>query len=106
MKTAKDLAREIQNEDTSVRKAANPKQGDAILGRKLREFRKANGLTVVVVSSEFGKVHSYVSNIEAGNALPSLRMLIKLAAFYEVALDDLAGHMVDDERSGVSGGGA
>lgn len=98
MKTAKDLAREIQNEDTSVRKAAKPKHGDVELGRKLRELRKANGLTMVAVSSAFGKVHSHVSNIEYGNALPSLRMLTKFAAFYEVTLDDLAGHMVDDER--------
>lgn len=49
------------------------------LGKKLREVRKAKGLTLKEVAEQIGKTESYLSQLENGKTNPSLASLKKLA---------------------------
>jgi len=60
------------------------------LGEKLRTLRQQQGLTVRELASELGiKSRSHISDIETGKNKPSLDLLTKIMAFYEVSCDQL-----------------
>lgn len=71
----------------------------AALGARLRQLRTERGLTAeeLVYGSEVGS-KGYLSDIEAGRALPSLKILKRLADYLGVALLDLVTFANEDPR--------
>ena len=59
-----------------------------VIGRKLRELRKANRLTLKQVAQKAGCTESYISQLENGNANPSISTLKKIAAVFNVQIVD------------------
>jgi transcriptional regulator with XRE-family HTH domain len=59
------------------------------LGRKVREFRKAVGLSQEALALEAGIDRTYVSQLERGICNPSLLVLHKLAKILQVKVVDL-----------------
>lgn len=98
------LARQMRKNPNMVGKPVPPvgtsytpdawRTGDDILGDKLRKLRHSNALDGATVAKELGVVKQILYAVERGEQLPSLSTLIRLAAFYEVTLDRLCGHMV------------
>lgn len=73
-------------------------KGNVELAVKIRELRVSRGLTLRQLEAETGLSNPYLSQMEHGYSMPGIRPLVALAAFYGITLDDLAGHMVDEER--------
>jgi len=61
------------------------------LGRAVRERRRARGLTQTQLGDPFTK--GFVSEVERGRSLPSLRALTFLAGRLEVPLSELLGEV-------------
>jgi transcriptional regulator with XRE-family HTH domain len=59
------------------------------LGTRLRMLRKARGYTLADVSKETDLSVSFLSDIERGHTKPSLDSLEKLAACYQLTVNDL-----------------
>jgi len=59
-------------------------------GEKLRTLRQRNGLTMRRLSEMLGVRDSYISQLESGDKIPNVAMLIKVADVFHVALDQLA----------------
>lgn len=72
---------------------ASKRAGDAELGRKLTALRKKHRLIQAQVSDETGIGRSNLAAFESGLFMPTLPALATLAAFYDVTLDELAGHL-------------
>ena len=59
-------------------------------GERLRMLRKSiNGLKLVDVAKETGLSVSFLSDMERGQTRPSIETIRKLAAYYEVSIDEL-----------------
>ena len=69
----------------------------ALVGRNLRRYRLAAGLSQEEVAARAGMDLSYLSNIERGRRNPSLLMLADLASVFDVKVGDLL-----DEDEGQS----
>lgn len=54
------------------------------LGQKLRSVRNSRGLTLEEVSSELDVTPSYLSEIERGKKIPSLKILCNLSSFLDL----------------------
>lgn len=63
----------------------------------IREIRKGKKMTLAQVEQRSGISTAYLSNIERGQAVPSLGVLEKLAACYEVSLSCLVEMMKTKE---------
>ena len=61
----------------------------AVLGQRLREARKARQLTLEQVAAASGVSHALVSKIENFRTIPSLPVLVRLAASLGMDLGDL-----------------
>lgn len=59
------------------------------LGARLRELRVASGLDVTSLAERCGMKQPYLSRVEAGRTLPSLRTLAKIAIGLGVPLPHL-----------------
>ena len=59
-----------------------------VIGKKLRELRKGNRLTLREVAEKAGCTESYISQLENGNANPSISTLKKIAAVFNVQVVD------------------
>lgn len=59
---------------------------------RLRELRKAKGLTLEEVASKLGLRNQYISNYELGRRNPDYDTLKKFADFYGVTTDYLLEH--------------
>jgi len=59
-------------------------------GEKLRTLRQQNGLTMRRLSEMLGVRDSYISQLESGDKIPNVAMLIKVADVFHVSLDQLA----------------
>lgn len=59
------------------------------LGARLRALREAAGLDVTSLAGRCGMKQPYLSRVEAGRTLPSLRTLAKLAIALGVPLSDV-----------------
>lgn len=65
------------------------------LSDMLKILRTSNGLTQKQVAN-YLKINQYnLSDYETGRAKPDIDTLIKLADLYEVSLDDMLGHKVN-----------
>lgn len=60
-----------------------------LIGNRLRKIRKDKGLTLKEVSKEIGISLPFLSDVERGDANPSINTLEKLAAFYEMQVAEL-----------------
>jgi transcriptional regulator with XRE-family HTH domain len=63
---------------------------DAV-GPRLRALRQQRGATLAGVSAATGISVSTVSRLESGGRKPTLELLLALARFYQVPLDELVG---------------
>lgn len=62
-----------------------------MLGKRIRELRKANRLSQVSLAAKLGVSKQSISNWENGNILPSIDILIRLADVFSVSTDYLLG---------------
>jgi transcriptional regulator with XRE-family HTH domain len=62
-----------------------------LLARRVREHRKAAGLTQAALAERAGLAFETISRIESGREPPSLRSAISLAEALGVALDEIVG---------------
>lgn len=58
------------------------------LGKKISELRRRGGLTSEKLAYESGVSKGYLSDVENGRRLPSLKFLEKLAKSLEVEIRD------------------
>ena len=59
------------------------------LGRRIYNLRSVRGMTQEELAAKIGKSPASVGHIERGMRLPSLEVLLALAAIFEVSLDYL-----------------
>ena len=59
------------------------------LGKKLKELRKANGLTQEDLASKLELSRVNYTRYETGKVRPDYETLIKIADFYDVSLDEM-----------------
>jgi transcriptional regulator with XRE-family HTH domain len=59
---------------------------------RLKELRKAKGLTLRELSEEIGISFSSLGNIENERRGLSIKLAIKLADYFDVSVDYLIGH--------------
>ena len=59
-----------------------------VIGKKLRELRRASRMTLKQVAKKAGCTESYISQLENGNANPSISTLKKIAAVFNVQIID------------------
>ncbi|WP_425595090.1 helix-turn-helix transcriptional regulator [Pyramidobacter piscolens] len=57
------------------------------MGKKLRAYRKANGLTLAELAKKVDSSLEYMHEIETGKARPSLAMLERLSRVLDFRLD-------------------
>ncbi len=60
-----------------------------LFGRRLRELRKARGLTQEAVAEAADLSGNYISDLELGLKVPSLTILVRLSQALDVAAPDL-----------------
>jgi transcriptional regulator with XRE-family HTH domain len=61
------------------------------VGTRLRALRKKRGATLGQLADETGISESTLSRLESGGRRPTLELLLPLARFYRVPLDELVG---------------
>jgi transcriptional regulator with XRE-family HTH domain len=61
----------------------------AIVGRRVRQLRKAAGLTQQATADACGIFRTYLTRIEAGTANPTITVLVTLATTLGVKVTDL-----------------
>ena len=59
------------------------------MGARLKQLRKAKGLTQLAVQMKTGIEQALLSKFENGERVPPTETLVKLADFYEVSVDYL-----------------
>lgn len=60
------------------------------LGKKLRMLRKRHRVTLQELAQALGlNSHAHLSKIEAGKARPSLELMVNIAHFFKVSVDQL-----------------
>lgn len=57
-----------------------------MLGLKVREFRKSHHLTLSALAAELGISDSYLSQLESGRIDPSISLVRKIAAVFQVPI--------------------
>ena len=57
------------------------------MGERLKQLRKAKGLTQLAVQMKTGIEQALLSKFENGERVPPTETLVKLADFYEVSVD-------------------
>ena len=62
-----------------------------IIGNKIRELRKARGLSIPALAKELGVGENSISNWELGRFEPSLFAVIRLADYFDITIDELVG---------------
>ena len=75
------------------------------LGARIRELRKAKGLTQGAFAEQIHVSFQAVSNWERGIAPPELDNLVRIASFFEVLVDDLLRSDSQPLFLGIDGGG-
>jgi len=75
----------------------------ALLGARIREIRKARGLTQEQLAEMIDVEQKHVSRIESGKNYPSIELLKKMAAALKVPLMGFFDfmHLQDDDESAV-----
>ena len=76
-----------------------------LIGKRIKELRRAKGLTQNAFAEELHVSFQAVSNWERGIAPPELENLIRIAAFFDVLVDDLLRPATGRLLLGIDGGG-
>ena len=69
-----------------------------LFGRRLRELRKAKGLTQEALAEAADLSGNYISDLELGLKVPSLTILVRLSEALDIGTPEL---LVDFTRSAV-----
>lgn len=65
----------------------------------IKELRIEAGLTQLAIANEFSVCKTTVTRWESGKNEPSLNMLMRIANFFQVSVDELIGYeFFEDER--------
>jgi len=64
-------------------------------GEKLRMLREHYGLSYRQLAAELEVAHGHLAGIESGATRPSVDLILRIAAYFEVSLDDL---MLDERN--------
>lgn len=70
-----------------------------IFSLRLYELRKEKGLTQEMLGKEVGAAKQTVNNWEKAANIPQLDVLCKIADFFEVSIDYLAGRTDNPKRN-------
>ena len=62
-----------------------------MLNDKIKDLRKAAGISQIELAHALGVSKQCVSNWENDNVQPSIEMLVKLAAYFKVSTDCMLG---------------
>lgn len=62
---------------------------DVVIGSRIRKRRQALSLTQAELAGEVGVTHQHISRVEAGDAAPSLELLVALATSLGATTDYL-----------------
>lgn len=65
-----------------------------IIGKNIRRLRRQEEIKQAVLASELNIGRQTLSAYERGVTLPDISALIKIADYFEVSLDELAGRKV------------
>ena len=68
-----------------------------MLNERIRALRITKGINQIQLANKLGVTKQSISNWENDNILPSVDMLVKLAAFFSVSTDFLLG--LDNRRT-------
>ena len=68
-----------------------------MLNERIRALRITKGINQIQLANKLGVTKQSISNWEHDNILPSVDMLVKLAAFFSVSTDYLLG--LDNRRT-------
>ena len=76
-----------------------------MFSERLKELRKARGVTQEQVADRLGVKKPSISNWENDNIMPSVDMLIKIADYFQVSTDFLLGreNSIEDYLIDASG---
>lgn len=59
-------------------------------GEKLNQLRSHKKLTLKELANHLGyATHGYLSELECGRKIPTVELVIKVARFFQVSIDDL-----------------
>ena len=67
------------------------------IGEKLKLLRLRQGLTTRQLADHLGTTNSQISRIENGLRKPSADLIVKMADFFDVSLDELMRDQLDLE---------
>ena len=70
---------------------------------RLKELRKANGLTQDQLAEVFNMSTRAISTWETGERSPTIEMLVRLADYFDVSTDYLLGRTVVENWNGADG---
>ena len=73
----------------------------SVFSERLIDLRKTRGLSQAQAAKEIGAAPRAYQNYEYDEAEPRLSTLIRLADFYQVALDDLVGREFSPPAGGA-----
>ncbi len=59
------------------------------IGQKLHRLRTQRGLTIRELAIMLGISYSYIAQIETGQKTPSANLILKMANFFNVSIDQL-----------------
>ena len=59
-------------------------------GRRIRAYRKLKGFTQESFAKELGVSVSILGEIERGNRLPDKSLIVRIADFLDVSIDELS----------------
>jgi len=62
---------------------------EGIFGEHLRELRASSGLSQEALAEKAGLHRNYIGHLERGEKTPSLDVLVRLAAAFELSLPEL-----------------
>lgn len=68
---------------------------------QLKCARQEKNLTLLKVSNDLEMSLSFLSDIERGRTLPSLKTLIKLCDYYDLHIDDVFVYALGDENEQI-----
>ncbi len=78
-------------DEASPPAAAPPHFTDAVVGRRIRQLRRARGISLETVGARTGLSIGFLSQVERGLSSPSLRVLASIADVFSVSLGALFG---------------
>ncbi len=79
---------------------SNPEKQKALLGRRLRSLRTAQGLTQQALGERSDVHYKFIGEVERGERFPSAEIIFKLAAGFGISPRDLLTfeHEITDRK--------